>query len=153
MKLKLTLAALLTFVAASGAYAGPKAGDSEIGISAQFMSSDDFDMTIAIGSYGYQFTDAFQILGAVSATFSDDSETGSLTVSGRYHFNTASDTVPYIGIGYGTTIGDVSEGLFTLEGGVKQFLSERTSVNYGLSYQSADDFDFLVASIGLSIYF
>ena len=157
MKLKLTLAALLTFVAASGAYAGPKTGDSEVGVSAQFMSSDDFDMTMAIGSYGYQFTDAFQVLGSVTANFSDTSgtstETGTFTVSGRYHFNTATDTVPYIGVGFGTTIGDVSESLYTLEGGVKQFLSERTSINYGVTYQSANDFDFLVASIGLSIYF
>ena len=153
MKLKLLLGAILGIAVAGSAYAGPKTGDSEIGISAQFMSSDDFDMTMAIGSYGYQFTDAFQVIGAISANFSDDSESGTFTVNGRYYFNTAENTVPYIGVGFGTTIGDVSESLYTLEGGVKQFLSERTSVNYGLTYQSASDFDMLVASIGLSIYF
>ena len=167
---KLTLLALIAVLlcafTSNMAFAGTKAGNTEIAanISVSKSLNDNNDSTIyqVATHIGYFLTDAIQIgiAGLVSGDFDDsDSTVGYAGAAVDYHFNTSGNTVPYVGLGVGAFI-FAGEPELAGEGrvGIKQFVSERVSINYLVSYQrsldsDSDDDGTVRGSIGLGFYF
>lgn len=163
------LSCLLVFDV-SAVLAGTKSGDSEIGVqmSYQNMSAGDIDGDVMIiaGKFAYFLTDAISLGGTTAgvAFSSGDTDVTSVTLElePNYHFNTASNVVPYAGVHTGMAIVDYGDGSnseidYGLQGGMKFFLSESTAFDTQLRFTrySVDDTDVDVKEIriGLNIYF
>ena len=73
---------------------------------------------------------------------------------GTYNFIGESLTVPFVGAGYGSSLGDVTVGVYQVGGGIKRFLSERASFDVGVSYQgiTAGGPGQMSLQYGMSIY-
>lgn len=141
---------LLTIGLAGGSFAGTKAGDKEVGV--QMSLNHDFNgdgstATQFSGDVGYFFTDAFEAGVSVGINWAEAGDVDVTSVSGfgiaNYHFNTSSNIVPYVGAGAGFEYASYDDGNsddsnteFAIEGhvGIKQFVAERTFLNYQVQY-------------------
>jgi hypothetical protein len=127
---------------------GVGAGDKEVGFFGSFSDNDDTGTSLSVGvSIGRYWTDTLQWRVTQFFNLSED-PTGAQTViyapygSLEFQFPGMADgkLVPYAGGGIGmflltTEATDFYSLFLTPTGGLKYFLSERTSVEYALSYQ------------------
>lgn len=155
---------LLAIVAAGFtgfAHAGIEQGDVEIGISLNVSEPDEGDgTTFIIGSYGYAVTQNLQILGAGFIGEAGGSEFGNIGAGVDYLFGNAdSDVVPFVGASYQLSVGDFdSTDFLDVHAGLKQFISERASIDYQIQRLEAVDSDFsdfgsINLTIGINFYF
>ena len=123
---------------------GGKAGDNEITLSGTGSSNNDFDSGGfgVSGSYGYYFTNAFELGGRQSFTWSgannsDDSWSGSTRVFADYHFLTDQRFRPFIGVSLGYIYGDDVNNTGTIgpEAGIKYYVNDTTFVIGMAEYQ------------------
>lgn len=125
-------------------------GDMEFGVFANYSTYDDQDSdTLLIGaSVGRYMTDALEFRITPVIVWNDSAGTSTFLFTPQfsleYQFRNAGPVVPYVGggigliLGYTDTPGDYVStlGLFLAPvGGVKFFVTERTSIEYALSYQ------------------
>lgn len=178
---------------ALAAGAGIGAGSSEVGVQSSLMftttkpeggGETKDTTTMFLANYGYFITDGLQVGGSLltSGTSSEDiygTETSSVTTGfdafAKYHFYRKGQTVvPYVGAqlgvvgvsmdsGYGEATGSALS--YGGMGGVKFFMSEKTSLNLELNYRHYDidmDYDGYTSKsktdstallIGFSVYF
>jgi Outer membrane protein beta-barrel domain len=139
----LACAALMLLIAGAPASAKVKQGDKEIAffgalISQSFDSGGSASEALIQVSGGFFISNASQVGGSLINVSSD---TGGVTSTVRlingfykFHFNTDTDTVPYVGAQAGVAEADVggtseSGASFGAMAGVKMFLSENLSVN------------------------
>ena len=159
--LVLCLVVCFSVVGISGvASAATRAGDSTIMGTLSYdadnfstESGGDVDMSIfsaAIG-VGRFFTDNFEAeIGLIGQTITIDEGSGSetlqqmgLQVRPNFHFNTASNTVPYLGLTLGYLWvdlfgGDGSGFMYGGQAGIKQFVSENSYLQFELGYTASD---------------
>jgi hypothetical protein len=139
--------------AASSAKHGVGRGDMEFGVFADYSNYDDTKAnTFLLGaSIGRFLRDSLELRITPSILYSESPGVTLIGftpyVSAEYLFRGASmnnPVVPYVGIGIGLDITSINAtsydifqyGLFlTPVGGVKAFVSERTSLEYALSFQ------------------
>ena len=158
--LVMCLVACFAVVGISGvASAATKAGDLYLDGGLSFnaatieVESEDFDASMFMANVGVEkfFTDSFAtefgILGMaanIDISGDDISLTGiGLQVKPNWHFNTASNVVPYVGLnlGYawlGTDVeGEDADGnafIYGAQAGIKQFIKENVCLQYEVSY-------------------
>lgn len=145
-----------------GAQAGVKAGDLEIGVSGDLTSTEGSDSLNLSGSVGYFFTDNWQGKLAASLDVSDsaagDSESVFIYTGADYNWAIADnkDLVPFAGGGVAFLTGDASAEFFDIHVGIKNFLSERTSLQTQLlflsPFESGGD-GVTQLQVGLNFYF
>ncbi|MEX0941168.1 MAG: outer membrane beta-barrel protein [Pseudomonadales bacterium] len=124
---------------ASSAFAGPKGGDSSLGVFAFAFFNDAADIVFVGTDYGYFFSDNFKVNAQVNGSFGD-AEQYTIAVGADYYLNSGGDILPYFGGTIGQTEADgFSESTYDLHVGFEQFLDERTSVDYRASYQDFID--------------
>jgi len=133
-------------------HAATNAGDSRIGGNLSYSSPDVGDDSIFLfANYGYFFTAEIEISANVGFIDAGGSDSIIYGAGGKYHFNTDADLVPYVGAGLLVfDSDDFEDETITVSGGLDQFISERTSINYEASYDSESN---LRALIGISFYF
>jgi len=169
-KIIIACLAVLMMFGATSAFAGTKAGDTEVGVQFSFInvSVDDFDIDtiIVAGKVGVFITDALSLgVAATGLTISfDDGDFTQLAIElePNYHFNNTANVVPYAGIHTGVSIAesddyDSSELSYGPQVGIKSFLSESTALDTQLRYTFTEvddtDVDIFELRIGLNIYF
>jgi len=156
MKRILTLTLLIAGLTGFTTHAQLSAGSYELGGSLQISSPEEGDETVfIIADTGYFVTDAVQLklrgfLGTTGGT-----DFGSVGPGVTYHFlNDDESTVPFVGASYQFDMSDAgSDDSFELNGGVKAFLSERTSANVTASYIDQDAGSTIALTLGISYYF
>ena len=96
----------------------------------------------------------FELGGDISGFYSSGGFFGFGFFRGTYNFIGESLTVPFVGAGYGSSLGDVTVGVYQVGGGIKRFLSERASFDVGVSYQgiTAGGPGQMSLQYGMSIY-
>jgi outer membrane protein W len=166
-------------ILAGQAFAGTEAGKYEITASGSYShewesgsgNSSSIDIYEGTLAGGYFFTDALEV--KLQGTFVGIDTKGSsdyniLVMAGPdYHFRTKTDMVPYVGVYGGGFFGDGSSagggssssvgGAVDGHVGLKQFIGERTSIDYRVSYQyetvSGTSLNGVVFSVGISYQF
>ncbi len=152
------LALFLFSLTANIAFAGTKAGSTELGLNASITNlsidsddDDDEDIQMFLGTVtaGYFITDQIQLGGSFMGNRMDygdsDSTTYDLSAQAKYHFSSSDQTiVPYVGIqgGYYTRTYDSGDGdesesdgySYGALGGLKFFVTESTTLNLELNY-------------------
>lgn len=82
-----------------------------------------------------RFTESgFELGGDIAGFYGSGGFVGFGFFRGTYNFIGESLTVPFVGVGYGSSLGDVTSGVYQVGGGVKRFLSDRASFDVGVSY-------------------
>lgn len=164
------LAALMIFTIAATSYAGTEKGMMELGIQGSYnqtkIDNEDFKFYLAMFNFGYFFTPQIEVgvLGLVGGNINGESNriyAGSADLRYNFSFDKAQTVVPYLGVqaGIAGTSNGTSESAFAYGGlgGIKFFVSEKTSLNLGLSFVRtkirSTDIDTLTGTIGLSFYF
>ena len=145
--------------------------NNEVNIDADDVAGDvdfDNDSFSLSGTFGYFFTDNWQVTGTgryfVSDVGDSDTDTLDLGVGVDYHFTPDQNLVPYLGVGlYYSQINlnvldsdndfDEDELVYELRGGMKQFIASNIAIRYQVSYNKGDDIENLTASVGLSTFF
>ena len=86
-----------------------------------------------------RFTESgFELGGDIMTFYAGGGLSGFGFFRGTYNFIGESLTVPFVGFGYGSSLGgDISAGVYQFGGGIKRFLSERASFDLGVNYQGA----------------
>ncbi len=84
-----------------------------------------------------RFTESgFEVGGDISGFYGGGGFLGFGFFRGAYNFIGESLTVPFVGFGYGSSLGgDLSAGVYQVGGGIERFLSERASFDVGVNYQ------------------
>ncbi|MCY4662174.1 MAG: hypothetical protein OXF93_20585 [Acidobacteria bacterium] len=84
-----------------------------------------------------RFTESgFELGGDIVGIYAGGGFSGFGFFRGTYNFIGESLTVPFVGFGYGSTLGGgLSAGVYQVGGGIKRFLSERASFDFGVNYQ------------------
>jgi len=163
---------------AGQALAGTEAGRSELSVSGSYSyewvpsegSGNGVNNFLGTVGFGHFFTDALELKfqGVFDAMTGHGTtiETLEFMIGPDYHFMTKGSFVPYIGV-YGGIL-ELEAGAFggstattggMVDGhiGLKQFVSERASIDYRLSYQywniSGSELDSIIASVGLDYEF
>jgi outer membrane protein W len=151
----------------SSAPAATKEGDQELSIALSYQKTGDANTIIASLGIGYFFTEAIEVRATLVAVRYDDGDTDATIIyvgaDGLYHFNTAGETVPYVGAGANFVhidSGGVSDGAAAVKGiaGLRHFLGEDTTINLEfnvikiLDEDVSDEITFQVL-VGLSYYF
>ena len=156
---------LLAIVAAGFAgvaHAGIEQGDTEIGVSLNISEPEgDIDgTTFVIGSYGYAITNNVQLLGAGFIFETGGELFGNVGFGADYLFGDADSTVvPFVGGSYQLNVGDNdSTDFIDLHAGLKQFISERASIDYQIQILEATDSEvedagMTTLTIGINFYF
>lgn len=147
---------LLLAISSSSAFAGPKGGDSSVGIFAFAFFNDAADVVFVGADYGYFFSDNLKMNVQVNGAFGD-AEQYTLAVGADYYLNSGGDTLPYFGGTLGTSE-PFGEATYDLHVGLEQFLDERTSIDYRASYQDFLDSDIaadgtFILQLGFKRYF
>jgi opacity protein-like surface antigen len=180
---RIALLALAISLLALPAWAATKAGDKEIGgqisvgtttSSVEGGGSVTNTTTAILASFGYFTTKALQVGGSVAmqGLKSDDAETSFTFLEGfvKYHFNTDTATVPYVGALLGTVnvkfsgggTSETSSGTtMGAMAGVKFYRTEDLSINaeynirnFTITIAGADATSTTgTALVGLSYYF
>jgi len=77
------------------------------------------------------------------AYHNDGGNSGSVGVVGNYFVgNLAHKTIPYIGVGVGTTFGDPgTHASYGVQGGIKHFLNEDVAATFVLQYRRMESMD------------
>jgi hypothetical protein len=188
--LKTSFIAAGTGLLALSAFAGTEAGNLEVEGAASLQFQDQHSSggggtqnntdTLYQGQIGlgYFITDAVELKGnavfqgsAIRGNGNNNDNYSFFILGGvDYHFFTKEHIVPYVGIYGGVDLGESSGGgtsttttggVVDVHGGMKQFVGERTSIDYRLSYQyislSGGGFDqtinALVFSVGVTYQF
>lgn len=162
MKIKLFHILVAICLVSTMAYAGIEGGEKEIGGAFSIMKPKEGDAVwLLLGTAGYYFNPNFRLSGLAIVTGSggdDGDTTGIIGVTGDYLFNDGQDMIPYVGAGLSKAVGDDagSDALVDIHAGLKQFVSENTSINYEAKYSAITD-DLgegtISGTIGFSIYF
>lgn len=160
-KTGMALGAAMLAMAGFNAQAGVKAGDVELGVFGSISTPDEGDDTIVLsGNGGYMYTDSLQ--GKLALVYAESGGVSFGTINPGVDFlfgGPSATTVPYIGGSYALSVGDIDDTDFlNLHVGIKQFISERTSVQYSLERYEAVDSDFsdsgrLDLTVGINFYF
>ncbi len=142
---------------------GIKAGEKELSGSFSIMQPSEGDtgsMWMILGSAGYFLTSQIQLKGVGMIFGTKDMTSGIVGAGGDYLFGANVELIPYIGAGIMTSVGDLDMGLLLdVHGGIKQFISERTAINYEVKYMMSSKSDsesgsgLLMGTVGLSFYF
>jgi len=166
----LVLTAVLLLAIAGTSYAGTEAGLMELGLQGSYtqtkIGSDDFKFYLGFFNFGYFITPQIElgVMGLFGGNINGETEriyAGYADARYNFSYNKAQTVVPYLGIQAGiagSANGD-SESAFAYGalGGIKFFVSERTSLNLGVNWahmKIADtDVDTFTGTIGLSFYF
>ena len=124
-----------------GSAFGPEAGDWEITFGGGGATSQDVDVTDANfnGSFGYFFTEAWQLSVRQDLRFSDSGPSnlnGQTRVALDYHFD-LDRLRPFVGINGGRVYGDATADSWAagLEAGAKFYALEKTFLFGRLEYQ------------------
>jgi hypothetical protein len=156
-KLFVCVLAGMCMLAATG-FAGIEGGEREIGGSFNIMKPKDVDaMWFAVATLGYFMNPQVRV-ALVASVNGFSGETGGFVGGGvDYFFNNGSEVIPYGGIGVIKDVGeDASSDIqFDVHGGFKQFISEKTSLNYQVQYYATSEEPsdgVMTASVGFSIY-
>ena len=171
------LAVVLSLSLSAGA--AVQQGDTELAIAGsltmtQFNDESGFDMEddttlSAQFAIGHFFTDNIEVLGQAFGMWASEGQSlYDLGVSGKYHFLTAGNTVPYVGGQFNAAFfksgGDGEDStesgyLYGPLGGVKFFVSEKTTMfaEYQLQLFGGSPSDFIdmqhVLLFGISFLF
>ena len=96
----------------------------------------------------------FELGGDIFGVYSSGGFSGFGVFRGTYNFIGESLTVPFVGVGYGSTLGDVTVGVYQVGGGIKRFVSDRASFDVGVSYLGATQGGAgqVMLQYGMSIY-
>lgn len=167
VKRVLCLIVALLPLSVPSAFAGTQAGDKELAIggSITYMDPDSGGTSTAITLYPafhWFVTDAFSIGASLTGNWNlpdegEDTVSYGLYFEPNYHFNTASDLVPYTGIHIGSYFVD-SDGnsdtylAYGAQGGIKYFLSEDISFKTEGRYTLSDDVSTFAVVFGLNFY-
>ena len=143
---------------ASVSYGGIEGGEKEIGGAFTVMKPSEGDTVwMLFGTLGYYMTPQVR-LAALGVITGGEETTGIVGGTVDYLLNQGADVIPYVGAGLLTAVGDDSDSgaLLDVHGGIKQFLSEKTSLNYEVKYYTSTDdtsSGVLMGTIGFSVYF
>jgi len=157
---------------------GVKDGNNVLALDLRYTSTspdagESNDMATVFGSFSHFLTDSIELGLGLGYTLREsnsmDSSTLTLTPFVQYNFGDVSPTmVPYIGVGVsifstdstsypaggGTaTESSDSETGYSAEGGLKIFISEKTSVVPAIYYESYDLYSVMGFKVGLQVYF
>jgi len=146
MKQALSAAILLTFVLAPTAIAATNQGDFYFTFAGMFQNAsyDDGDSdttTTVAGGLDYFITKEISLGLALSGSWADEVDIYGAGVNGKYHFNTDSNIVPYIGGQFNYDYADFddegsSDGfMYGPLVGVKLFMTEYTHFFIEYQYQ------------------
>ena len=158
---KLIVAVAVLCLMSGVSMAGMQSGQVEIGGAVMVMKpTTEGDLTgTAMGGIGYMLTDNIELKGQASLTITGGDVSGTLGGGLEFYLTPSASMVPYIGASAMTSIGEYGGGeglLIDVHGGVKQFISENTSVNLTLYYETTtDNFTdggMLIGMLGLSVY-
>ncbi|MDF1779991.1 MAG: outer membrane beta-barrel protein [Alcanivoracaceae bacterium] len=132
-------------------------GDKEVGATLQYQSVDSIDITLLTGSVGQMFTD--KLLGKFGLSMVDADGMKSTALAGEAQYllgDGGADFIPYVLGGLAMYDSDAAEDIefgFSIGAGLKQFVSERTAVNYEFRHTALPDFDIDGITIGINFYF
>lgn len=166
----LMLTAVMLLAIAGTSYGGTEAGMMELGVQGTFYSTkiekETFNFYLGMVNFGYFFTPQIQIglNGLLGGTVDGNNQTfygGSGQFKYNFSFNKAQTVVPYLGVqaGMAGTSNGTSESAFSYGGmgGLKFFVSEKTSFNVEGNYQRTTiantDINLFSISVGVSFYF
>jgi opacity protein-like surface antigen len=166
----LVLTAVMLLAIAGSSYAGTEAGMMELGLQGSYtqtkIDNEDFKFYLGFFNFGYFVTPQIEVgaLGLFGGNINGETQriyAGSADLRYNFSYNKAQTVVPYLGIqaGIAGTADGTSESAFAYGavGGLKFFVTERTSLNAGLSYVrtkiSDKDIDTFTGTVGLSFYF
>jgi len=166
----LVLVAVLLLAIAGTSYAGTEAGMMELGLQGSYyqtkIDDEDFKFYLGMFNVGYFLTPQIQIgaLGLMGGNINGETQTiYSFAGDFRYNFSydKAQTVVPYLGIqaGFGGTSNGTSESAFAYGamGGIKFFVTERASLNFGVNWVRTTigdtDVDMFSGTVGVSFYF
>lgn len=151
MKRNLILTVIIGLVLTAGANGAVRQGDREFSI---FIPYTDLNLTSRGGggseslwgigaSVGHFYSDEMRFGAQANLAFSDDINWFALGIDLKYHWMTASDTVPYLGaqISYAFADGDTADADGLTYGpllGLKLFTDETTSVFLEYQYHWFD---------------
>jgi len=169
---KITTAVLLSASLATSSFAfeqqGVKEGNNVIGFDLRYTDTSpdvggSSTTTTLFGSGSYFYTDNIELGLGLSYNLSEStgskSETTTLTPFVQYNFVDVSPTmVPYVGGGISlqstsSTGSSTSSTGFSFEGGLKMFMSEKTSIVPALFFESYDAVTVTGLKVGVQIYF
>ncbi len=123
---------------------GARAGNHEITLSGTGSNNNDWDTgNFGIsGSYGYYFTNAFEVSLRQSINWSgaedtDDNWNAATRIAADYHFFTDGRFRPFVGVNVGYIYGDNVNNTITVgpELGLKYFVNDTTFVLVQTEYQ------------------
>lgn len=144
---------------AASPFTGIQQGEKEIGGAFSYMKpteSGSSSSWMAMGNIGYFLTPNVQVKGLGLVFGGGGNKNGTVGLTGDYLFDLGYAVMPYAGGGLLFSVGDTDLGtLVDVHAGVKQFLSERTSLNYEGKYMlslSDTSSGMLLFTVGLSIY-
>ena len=146
---------------------GIQKGNSVLGLDLRYTSMEydgggSSDMTTLNGSYSYLVTDSIEVGLGFGYSYSDNTTeqtTTTLSPFVQYNFVSVSPTlVPYVGLGVSIFASDndgttTDETGISGEGGLKIFISEKTSIVPAIYYDSYDKFSQTGLKVGLQVYF
>lgn len=142
-------------------------GSTEVGAQLALQVDLDNDTGTYFGAakLGYFYSDALELVGNltyVGSTGTADFSAFGVVFGPDYHFNTEGNYIPYVGVYGGAFLFDSggttsTAGSIDMHVGLKQFLGERTAVDYRISYNyisaSGTALNQMLFSIGINYYF
>lgn len=131
-------------------------GAIEVSLQAIWVKADAIDAGAVILGGGYMYTDNLEFKANWTHLLGDTSG-GFITPGADWFFtNLKLPVIPYAGGGFSLGYGDVDDfSSLELRVGVKQFLTERTTLDYRFAHEEPTDSDFDgfdIFTIGFSYY-
>ncbi len=168
---KVFLLTVVMFLAIAGtSYAGTDAGMMELGLQGSYtqtkIDDEDFKFYLGYFNFGYFLTPQLQLgaLGMFGGNINGETNRiYGISADFRYNFSydKAQTVVPYLGIQAG--VSGISDGTnesafaYGAMGGIKFFVTERASLNFGVNWVRTriedTDIDTFMGSVGFSVYF
>ena len=165
---QLTLAAATALGLASGAQAQDKR--SEISLSGDISSTDDYDRTVIWASYGFYLTPQMVLKLGYTRFYTwqhapySEQVTNGYDIGARYYFQVGrtGEFVPFVEAGLGTSettvwsVGSTttdSSSTFTIKGGFSYFINESASFDISVYQRSEDPSDTTGILFGTTVRF